>query len=201
MLEDVRRYVRSAFPEEGQLVMLLGGADWSVKASDLAGSEYLQLIHGLVAGRPYIRLELEKRVQSLCRRAIGQGLLASAHDCSDGGLATALAECCITGAVPSGSGPANTLGGLVGFRGGPAFSRLPRRWDAALFGEGQSRIVLSLAPEHWAALGQMATELRVPLMELGETGGGRFQLGPVLDLPVREIAEAWGGGLERALAG
>ncbi|MCH7852669.1 MAG: phosphoribosylformylglycinamidine synthase subunit PurL, partial [Candidatus Marinimicrobia bacterium] len=196
LLEDVRRYVRSAFPEEGQLVMLLGGADWGVKASDLAGSEYLQLIHGLVAGRPYIRLELEKRVQSLCRRAIGQGLLASAHDCSDGGLATALAECCITGAVPSGSSPAsyggaNAPGGLVGFRGGPAFSRLPRRWDAALFGEGQSRIVLSLAPEHRAALEQMAGELRVPLMEMGVTGGDRFQLGPMLDLPLIEIAEAW----------
>jgi len=201
LLEDVRLHARSAFPEEGLLVMLLGGADWSARASDLAGSEYLQLIHSLVAGRPYIRLELEKRVQSLCRRAIGHGLLASAHDCSDGGLATALAECCMTGAASSGSGPANPQGDLVGFRGGLAFSPGPRRWDAALFGEGQSRIVVSLASEHRAALEQMATELRVPLMELGITGGDRFQLGPGLDLPVREIAEAWGGGLERALAG
>ncbi len=181
--------------------MLLGSADWSIKASDLAGSEYLQLIHDSVAGRPYIRLELEKRVQSLCRRAIGCGLLASAHDCSDGGLATALAECCMTGAAGSGFGPASPQGDLVGFRGSLAFSRMPRRWDAALFGEGQSRIVVSLAPEHQAALKHMATELRVPLMELGVTGGKRFRLGPLLDLPVGEIAEAWGGGLERALAG
>ena len=72
---------------------------------------------------------------------------------------------------------------------------------AALFGEGQSRIVVSLAPEHRAKLEHIATELRVPLMELGVTGGDRFQLGPMLDLTVREIEEAWGGGLERALAG
>ena len=206
LLEDVRLHARSAFPEEGLLVMLLGGADWSAKAPDLAGSEYLQLIHGLVAGRPYIRLELEKGVQALCRRAIGHGLLASAHDCSDGGLGTALAECCMTGAAssgsePAGSGPGNPPGGLIGFRGGQAFSRVPRRWDAALFGEGQSRIVVSLAPGHRATLEHMAAELGVPLMELGVTGGDRFQLGPMLDLPVREIAEAWGGGLEQALAG
>ena len=73
LLEDVRLHARSAFPEEGLLVMLMGSADWSAKAPDLAGSEYLRLIHGLVAGRPYIRLELEKRVQTLCRRAIGRG--------------------------------------------------------------------------------------------------------------------------------
>ena len=140
-------------------------------------------------------------MQTLCRWAIGHSLLASAHDCSDGGLATALAECCMTRAAPSGSGPANQPGDWIGFRGGLAFSSLPRRWDAALFGEAQSRIVVSLAPVHRAALEHMATELRVPLMELGVTGGDRFQLGPVLDLPVGVMAGAWGGGLERALVG
>ena len=198
LLEDVSLHARSAFPEDGLLVMLLGAADWSITPSDLAGSEYLQLMHGLVAGRPYIRLKLEKQVQTLCRRVIGHGLLASAHDCSDGGLATALAECCMTGAVTSSPRLTNQL---IGFQGGLAFSHLPARWDAALFGEGQSRIVVSLAPAHRPALEQMATEMGVPLMELGVTGGDRFQLGPALDLPVGAIAEAWGGGLERALAG
>ena len=87
-------------------------------------------MHGLVAGRPYIHLEVELAVQRSCRRAIRSGLLKSAHDCSDGGLAVALAECCIAGAV--------------GFRGSGGISG---RWDAALFGERQSRIVVSLAPE------------------------------------------------------
>ena len=201
LLEDVSSFARSSFPEEGLLVMLLGASDRSIKPSDLAGSEYLQLIHGLVAGRPYIRLGLEKRVQALCRQAVGRGLIASAHDCSDGGLSTALAESCIAGTAPSGSGTVTLPTDLIGFQGGQAFARLPRRWDAALFGEGQSRIVVSLAPEHRAGLEQMAAELGVPLMELGVTGGDRFQLGSMLDLPVTAIAEAWGGGLERALTG
>ncbi len=208
LLEDAARHARSAFPEAGLAVVLVGGAAslppfgkrgsgggspggrvsdhaWRVRASDLAGSEYLQVVHGRVAGRPTIDLSLEQRVQSLARRAIGEGLAASAHDCSDGGLAVALAESCIQGGV--------------GFQGGEAFTRLPRRWDAALFGEAQSRIVLSLKPEHLPRLARLAAESNVPLRELGRTGGARFQLGRRLDLPLPEISDAWQGGLERAL--
>ena len=61
----------------------------SGRARELGGSEYLELIHDKVAGRPHIDLELEKRVQLLCRRAVREGLVESAHDCSDGGLAVA----------------------------------------------------------------------------------------------------------------
>ncbi|MEK7814527.1 MAG: phosphoribosylformylglycinamidine synthase subunit PurL, partial [Chloroflexota bacterium] len=132
LLEDVARHARASFPEAGLAVVLLGSSQWRVRASDLAGSEYLQVVHGLVAGRPAIDLSLEGRTQALCRRAIGEGIVASAHDCSDGGLAVALGECCIQGGV--------------GFRAGAALSRLPGRWDVALFGERQSRIVVSLHP-------------------------------------------------------
>ena len=117
LLEDVNKHTRSAFPEEGLAVVVLGVADWKYRPSDLAGSEYLQAIHGLVRGRPSINLALEVRVQQLCRRAIRRGVVASAHDCSDGGLAVALAECSILGDV--------------GFTGGGAFDDLPRRWDVS----------------------------------------------------------------------
>ena len=120
----------------------------------------------------------------LCRRAIAEGILASAHDCSDGGLAVALAECCIQGAV--------------GFRGE---LDVPRRWDAALFGEAQSRIVVSLEGGAWRRLEELADGLNVPLRRLGVTRGNRFRLGPVLDLPLADIDDAWCNGLERALAG
>ncbi|MSQ06614.1 MAG: phosphoribosylformylglycinamidine synthase subunit PurL [Dehalococcoidia bacterium] len=208
LLEDATRHARSAFPEAGLLVVMLGGATslpplrkggsggispatkgfesaWRVRASDLAGSEYLQVVHGRVAGRPAIDLSMEKRVQALTRQAIRGGLAASAHDCSDGGLAVALAESCIQGGV--------------GLQGGEVFARLPRRWDAALFGEAQSRVVLSLKPEHLPQLARLADEANVPLRELGRTGRARLKLGRRLDLPLTEIAAAWQGGLERAL--
>jgi phosphoribosylformylglycinamidine synthase subunit PurL len=194
LLEDAARHASAAFPEEGLLVVLLGSDSWQPRASDLAGSEYLQVVHNLVKGRPVINLAREKRVQELCRRAIVEDVIASAHDCSDGGLSVALAECCLPS--PSGKGAG---GEDVGFHGSEAFSRLPKRWDAALFGEGQSRIVVSLRPEQFPMLKRLAAEMSVPVLELGVTGGSRFQLGRYVDLSLEEIRDPWHNGLERAL--
>ena len=182
LLEDAARHARSSFPQEGLLVALLGGEGMRPRASDLAGSEYLRLLHGRVAGRPAIDLEREKQVQALCRRAIGDGIIRSAHDCSEGGLAVALAEACVQGGV--------------GFQGR---FRLPGRWDVALFGERQSRIVVSLDPGSWDDMKGLAEELGVPIQQLGTTGDDRFRIERSLDLPLQEISDAWNCGLERVL--
>jgi phosphoribosylformylglycinamidine synthase len=187
LLEEAARHTRAGFPEAGLEVVLLGCDDLRPRSADLAGSEYLQVEHGRIAGRPAIRLGLELRVQQLCRQAIRAGVVQSAHDCADGGLAVALAESCILGEV--------------GFRGTDRLSRLPRRWDASLFGERQSRIVVSLAPERLATLNRWAAELRVPMMPLGVTGASHLRINGYLNLPVSEIADAWGNGLERSLVG
>ena len=181
LLEDAARHARSFFPDDGLVVALLGAARLRPRASHLAGSEYLQVIHDLVAGRPAIDLSLELRVQELCRSAVQHEVLASAHDCSDGGLAVSLAECCISTGV--------------GFQGE---AELPRRWDAAMFGEAQSRIVVALLPELWPRLEEMAADIGVPIMRLGRTGGSRFQWGRYVDLSVAEISDTWRHGLERA---
>jgi phosphoribosylformylglycinamidine synthase len=180
LLEDVTRHCRSSFPEEGLLVVMMGSGGWRTGASALAGSEYLQVVHGRVEGRPSIDLELEKRVQELCRLGIRARSIASAHDCSEGGLAVALAESCIQGGV--------------GFRGEAG---LPHRWDASLFGESQSRIVVSLAPGQSSRMEDLATELAVPIQRLGVTGGNRLRWGRRVDLPLEEITGAWKYGLER----
>ena len=187
LLEDAARHTRAAWTEEGLTVFLLGQGDWRTRAADLAGSEYLQAVQGKVAGRPAIDLSLEGRVQELGRRAIREGVVASAHDCSDGGLAVALAE--------------SASAGGIGFQGGPALARLPRRWDAALFGERQSRIVVSLPPEQRPRLERLAADFEVPVLELGTTGGSRFRLGRYADLPLAEVADAWTESLARRLAG
>ena len=187
LLENAARHTALAFPEAGLAVFLLGQDDLRPRVSDLAGSEYLETLRGITGGRPSINLDLERRTQELCRRAIQDGLLASAHDCSDGGLAVALAE----SVIPHG----------VGFQGGPALANLPRQWDAALFGERQSRIIVSLPPERAALLQQWAAAAAIPLLELGQTGGHRFRLNRALDLPVSEIAAPWQEGLAQAMAG
>ena len=182
LLEDLRRYCTTAFQQPGDLVLLLGSTAVADTAASLAGSEVLELLHGQVAGQPTIDLEREARLQRLCRRAIAQGLLSSAHDTAQGGLAVALAE-------------SSLLGGL-GFRGTfpPA-----DRWDAALFGEAPSRIVVSLDAERLPMLQELAAQEEVPHLILGRVEGERFILPELLDLPLEEMREAWEGGLERAL--
>ena len=159
---------------------------------DLAGSEYLQVMHELTAGQPRISLQLERRVQETVREGIKQGLIQSAHDCSDGGLAVSLAESCILGSV--------------GFRG----ILDAARWDTALFGEKQSRIVVTVARDCVDLMENMARSRGVPSQLLGRTGGDRFVLRmgdeatndgsnggpPAIDLPVATLADTWMRALE-----
>ena len=175
LLEDVRLHATPAFKSPGELVVLLGAPAVVGRPVDLAGSEYLEHIHGQVAGKPTIDLGLESRVQQLCRYAVQQGLVSSAHDCSEGGLAVALAESCIAGSM--------------GFRGG--FS-LNGRWDVALFGEAQSRVIVSLKAERLKDLGTLATDLDVPTASLGMTIlDRRFIIDRLIDLPLGELDHAW----------
>ncbi len=180
LIDDVRNIATPAFGE-GEIAVLLGQGELRGRARDLSGSEYLELVHGLVAGRPRIDLERERRVQALCRRAIRERWVAHAHDCSDGGLAVALAEACIAGGV--------------GFRGD---LNLKGRWDAALFGEAQSRILVSARSERLAALKRLAEEMDVPMVVLGIMGGKRFLVEGHIDLPLAEMDRAWRYGLEEA---
>ena len=151
LLEDVKSHCRSGFPRDGLVVAALGLGNLRGRASDLAGSEYLVRWRQTLAGRPYVNLALEKRVHELCRRGIEEGIVASAHDCSEGGLAVALAECSIQNGI--------------GFNGEV---KLPRRWDAALFGERQSRIVVAMSSDGWDLFAGTGRRLGDPGFEIGD---------------------------------
>jgi len=184
LLEEVARHCRSAFQEEGDILLLLGTSRVLGETSSLAGSEYLEVVHSLVAGQPSLDLGLESRVQQCCLRLVKEGLLHSAHDCSEGGLAVALAECSIQGGH--------------GFQGGFG---IEGRWDAGLFGESASRIVVSLAERDLPRLEMVCQEEDVPHIRLGMVGGQRFAIPSLLDLPLDALDDAWRHGLERALGG
>ena len=134
--------------------MLLGRDSLDANPADLAGSEYLELVHGLVEGQPNIDLDLEVAVQRACRELISSGVVKSAHDCSDGGLAVAISECAISGRV-----------------GARVTAVLGDRWDAALFGEGQSRIVVSLESDRLNDLRRVCDTSDVPWTSIGTVSG------------------------------
>ncbi len=182
LIDDVDRVVPMAFQRAGDEVFLLGVDALRGDANDLAGSEYLKLFHdGLVAGKPKIDLDLEVRVQKLCLAAARAGLLASAHDCSRGGLAVALAECCIEGDL-----------GLVA-----RDLATDGRFDAALFGEAPSRIIVTTRDT--PALESLAREHDVSLARLGRVAGERLALGTEIDIAIAALREAYESGLPAAL--
>ncbi|MGB3514713.1 MAG: phosphoribosylformylglycinamidine synthase subunit PurL [Microcoleaceae cyanobacterium] len=132
LIPDLSRICGLGWQAEGDIIYLIGNSG----VASLAASEYLLNVHGLVAGKPTeVDFDLERRVQAICRDGIRQGLVRSAHDCAEGGLAIALAECCISG----------KLGAEINWE---LSDRSNFRWDEFLFGEGGCRILVSVAPEN-----------------------------------------------------
>jgi phosphoribosylformylglycinamidine (FGAM) synthase-like enzyme len=177
--------VGQAFKQAGDFIFLTGK-----DLEELGGSEYLAVIHQRKAGKPpRIDLHLEKRVHQLCAAAASDQLLSSAHDLSEGGLAVALAESCLGG----GENDGEAIGCEVHIP-------TPGRWDAALFGESQSRVLFSCPPQNAAQLEKLAAKHRVPLQRLGEIGGRRLvvehspvNMDQVMNLGLDELEDAWKG--------
>jgi phosphoribosylformylglycinamidine synthase len=188
LVEPVEVACGSAFREAGDVVAVVGEL-----RAEVGGSEYLAARFGKEAGRvPALDFARERAVQATVRRAVREGLLSSAHDCSDGGLAVALAECCMMALPPPGGGAPPWLGCAV---------RVPFPWrkDFVLFGEDASRIVVSLPVARWSRLEAIARELGAPLVRLGAVGGDRLVVDGALSVPVADLARAWREGLPRVL--
>ncbi|HJT22999.1 MAG TPA: phosphoribosylformylglycinamidine synthase subunit PurL, partial [bacterium] len=131
LFSDVSKAITQWFKDEGDLIYLLGSIGDSI-----GGSRYLQVTHGKKTGRcPKLDLEVENKLHQALRAMADSKLLQSAHDCSDGGFAVALAEGCITGLTHE----AATRGAKVILPG-------KGRLDGRLFGEAQSRVVVSCKP-------------------------------------------------------
>jgi phosphoribosylformylglycinamidine synthase subunit PurL len=183
LLEDADTALRRWFVEEGDFVYLLG-----TTGEDLGGSELLKVVHGKVAGRPpHLDVEAEKRLHALLAEGAARGILRSAHDASEGGLAVALAECSFRG-TEAGLGGRFELPGAL-------------RPDVLLFSETPSRAVVTTRDE--LRLPELARRHGVPWARIGIVGGDRLTLASgaktLLDLPVARLHEAW-MSLEAALS-
>ena len=191
LLEDVRKNVGMSFRNPGDIILLLGASEPITDAASLAGSEYLEVMHGLVAGSPALDIHAEAALQRACRRLASEGVIESAHDCSEGGLAVALAESCIAGGLGANCVADTVLGAKLAASGA--------RWDAILFGEAQSRIVVSLPPERLGTLESICAEEGVDWCDLGSVSDSVFTIGSVIDLPLSELENAWRNALEARL--
>lgn len=184
-----RHVVTPGFKTPGDVIYLLGETH-----NHLGGTEYLAWIHGIVAGPvPALDLRLELQVQHACLAMIRSNLLHSAHDCSDGGLGVALAECCFS----SHRRPA--IGATLSLTTQAGHSPL-----SLLFSETPSRIIVSLAPEDVHELEKIAAEYGVPHQQIGYVGGSRLRIlvdgRVVIDDPVEELELLWRTALPSRLA-
>ena len=179
LLADYRLRVPTGFPRAGLAVYQLGET-----FAELGGGEFAEVVLGVVAGRPpALDLARESALIALLVAAAGEDVLASAHDCSDGGVAIALSEAAIEG----GHGFAVTLTG----------ADLPPH--VAMFSESASRAVVSVNPEQEARLLELAGAHGVPPTRLGETGGPRAVIDEMLEATVDQLRESYEGALPALL--
>jgi phosphoribosylformylglycinamidine synthase len=189
LLEDASKTATRCFRREGAAVVLLGD-----NRGELGGSEYLATMHGKVAGRPpALDLKREASLQLLIRTLIRDGIVDSAHDCSEGGLAVALAECTFdTGGIGVDVNLARVSCG-------------ESAWDvnATLFGESASRIVVSVARHRLDELLSAATASGITAVEIGSTGGDRIRIGvdgkTVIETPVTTAEQSWLTAIENKM--
>ncbi len=199
LIEKAEHITTQWFRDEGDVIILLGEA---VDAADpllgLGGSAYLQSIHGLKTGRPP-RCDLEKELSlhNALRGFIDCGQIKSAHDCSEGGLAVALAESCISRQIARET-PALTGATIDLTEVAPAGTRA----DALLFGETQSRIVVSVAPMDAVKVIERAKILGLAAARIGTVGGKELiikQASTEWRWPLAELHDLWWNSIARAM--
>ena len=188
LLEDASKTSTRVFKNVGSAVVLLGD-----NLGELGGSEYLATMHDLVAGRPpALDLKREAALQALIVKLIRSGCIESAHDCSDGGLAIALAECSFD------SGGLGVSADITAVGDDPAYVAV-----ATLFGESASRIVISVASDQLDSVMAAAAEAGVTAREIGRVVGDSIRLsvnGAVaIDSPVRLAEQAWATAIENRM--
>jgi len=185
LFEDVDLRVTQWFKKDGDLIYLLGNIGDSIGAS-----RYLHLLHGKKTGLcPRLDLKTEKYLYHGLRTMAEWKVLESAHDCSDGGFAVAVAESCFTGATHE-----------AGFKGAEVVLPGTGRLDGRLFGEAQSRVIVSCDPRNAFRLEDIARHFQIPIQKIGQVGGDALVIGSAVKVPVSRAADLFFTSIEKAMA-
>ena len=184
LIEDVKHVTTSYFKNEGDLIAVIGRNP--IAFDGLGGSEYFKVIHRKIAGdAPEIEPEYEKRLQSVLLKMIKNGLIKSAHDISEGGIAVALAECCVMNRK-------NPIGCEVNLS-------VNGRKDFELFNESQSRIIISLDKRNEEKCKDFCKEENINFIFLGITGGTSLHIDKLLNTELEKINNAYFNSIRRIM--
>ncbi len=172
VIDDINNIITTGFKKADDAIFLLGDT-----LEELGGTEYLKVIANKVKGRcPTLNLEFEKLIQDTCQLLISMGLISSAHDISDGGLAVAMAECCIKGNI-----------GASLYIGDTGLSN-----NALLFSESQSRIIISVSPSNIYELIMYLEDKEIPYLQIGIVNNdNRLKINKLIDLSIEELKNNW----------
>jgi len=200
LIEKEKYITTQWFKNAGDEIILIGKI-----GDELGGSRFLKVCHGKKSGPPpHVDLAHEIDVQNAVRDLIRAGVVQSAHDCSEGGLAVALAECCFN--------PKQRFGANVDLEncsGGPDAGGTPASTEEILFNESQSRVVISVAPENvnktisiLSALrtGSSGGERGLPFRQLGKVGGDKFRIqigNQKFAWPIADLYDDWWNSIRR----
>ncbi|MBH51742.1 MAG: phosphoribosylformylglycinamidine synthase II [Chloroflexi bacterium] len=175
MISNIENRVSMGWKNPDDIIVLLGSTLQSSQPDSLAGSEVQNLLTNKIAGKPSINLILEKSVQELVRNFSQRQLINSAHDCSKGGMAITLAE-----------------SSLLSNLGVHIHNDIPERWDACLFGETQSRIVISCSPEKLSEITSAAENVNVPYDVIGKVlGTNDFVIEGYIEQSIENMKSFW----------
>ena len=181
-LIEGRDPVPSAFQAEGDVVVLVG-----TTREELGGSEFLKVLHARKEGMPP-RLDLDEadRFNRFILACAAGDLLRSAHDLSEGGLAVALAECCICD-------ERKTMGAEI------SVPQEGLSLEALFFGESQSRAVITVRTKDWESVSELAQESGLPCRRIGQTGGQKLRINGIIEAPIPVLSETWRGAIGRRI--
>jgi len=220
IVEKLEHVTTQWFKDEGDALILLGEiVDQTDPILGLGGSAYVQVIHGQKTGSPpRCDLETAKTLHTTLLGLIQSGLVKSAHDCSEGGLAVCLAESCISQLIaretPRLIGATVDLSGVAASRQSAADqpeekdAALSRdaatvRLDALLFGETQSRVVITCKALDAVKVVERAELMSVPAVQIGKVGGDKLTVKTAageFSAPLTELHDAWWNSIARAMA-
>jgi len=192
LIEDGNRVVSRVFQNKDSVVVLLGELNVA-----LGGSEYLKMVHGLLRGKPpSLDLDNERNLHQLLIGAVADSMIESAHDCSEGGIAVTLAECCFD---------SGGIGVNVSLQQRDIGEQAALNVAATLFGEVSSCVVVSLQEEVLSEFLLRASAAGVPARVIGATGGDRCHIKvddrTEIDLPITEAEQIWSSGFSKHFEG